>query len=108
MTSRIEQLKQFTLEDPTDAFNWYALALEYKKTDAGKAIEIFNQLLADHEEYVPTYYHLGRTYQEVGRNEEARQVFLLGIEEARKQNDRKALHELLAATQDLHFDSAPD
>ena len=108
MTSRIEQLTQFALEDPTDAFNWYALALEYKKTDVGKSIEIFNRLLTDHSEYVPTYYHLGKLYQEVGRNEEAHQVFQQGVEEAKKQRDHKALHELLAAIQELHFDSSAD
>jgi tetratricopeptide (TPR) repeat protein len=110
MKSRIEQLKQFTLEDPQDAFNWYALALEYKKTDVGKAIEIFSRLLTDHREYIPTYYHLGRLYQDEGRNEEAHQVFTQGVEEARKQGDHKALHELLAAIQDLDSegDSSPE
>ena len=109
MKSRIEQLKQFTLEDPQDAFNWYALALEYKKSDVGKAIEIFSRLLTDHREYIPTYYHLGRLYQEAGRNEEAHQVFVQGVEEARKQGDHKTLHELLAAIEDLDLDgdSAP-
>lgn len=108
MTSRIEQLTQFTREDPTDAFNWYALALEYKKTDIRKAIEIFDRLLTDHGEYVPTYYQLGRLRQEVGQNEEAHRVFQKGVEQARKQGDYKALHELMAAIQDLESESTPD
>ena len=108
MTSRIEQLKQFALEDPTDAFNWYALALEYKKTDVAKAIEIFSNLLKDHVEYVPTYYQLGRRTRKLAEMKKLNRYFCCGISEARKQNDHKALHELLAAIQDLYFDSAPD
>ena len=108
MMNRIEQLTKFALEDPQDAFNWYALALEYKKTDVAKAAELFNRLLTDHRDYVPTYYHLGRLYQEAGSYERAHQVFEQGVVEARKQSDHKALHELMAAILDLQSDSEPE
>ena len=104
MTNRIQQLMQFTIEDPKDPFNKYALALEYQKIDAGKALEIFAQLLRDHDNYVPTYYQLGKMYQEAGRNEEALQVFARGIAEARNQNDLKACHELQSALEELQSD----
>jgi lipoprotein NlpI len=107
MKSRIEQLEQFVREDPNDPFSKYALALEYQKTDTDKALEIFNQLLIDHRHYVPTYYHLGKLYQEYGTIVEAIRVFELGISEAKKQNEMKALQELQAALQEVLFDSTP-
>jgi len=106
MTHRIEQLYQFALEDPDDPFNWYALALEYMKTDTGKSIEIFNRILSEHQEYVPMYYHLGKLYQEEGKNNEALQTFELGIQVAGRQKDFKAVRELTAAIQELQIDSS--
>jgi tetratricopeptide (TPR) repeat protein len=108
MTSRIEQLEQFAREDPNDPFNKYALALEYQKTDTDRALKIFNQLLIDHRDYVPTYYHLAKLYQESGMNVEAIRVFELGISEAKKQNDTKAIQELRTALQEAQFDSTAD
>jgi len=108
MTSRIDQLKQFAQEDPNDPFNKYALALEYQKTENNKALEIFEQLVIDHRDYVPTYYHLGKLYQEYGRNQDALQVFEAGISEAGKQHDNKALNELKAAHREAQFESTGD
>ena len=105
MKSRIEQLHQFAYEDPEDPFNWYALALEYKKLDTGKAIEILNRLLKEHREYIPTYYQLGKLYHDSGKIQEALQVFEEGVDLSRKQNDLKTLHELKAALLELQFDS---
>ena len=104
MSSRIEQLQQFVNEDPTDPFNLYALALEYQKIDEHKALDIFNRLLSEHAEYVPTYYHLGKLYQGLTEVERALKVFEQGIEESRKQNDLKSLRELQAARQELLFE----
>jgi tetratricopeptide (TPR) repeat protein len=101
----IEQLQQFVNEDPGDPFNLYALALEYQKTDEQKALDIFNRLRSEHVEYVPTYYHLGKLYQELSEVEKALQVFEQGIEAARMQNDLKALRELQTAKQELLFDT---
>jgi tetratricopeptide (TPR) repeat protein len=108
MTSRIDQLKQFAQEDPKDPFNKYALALEYQKTEAKMALEIFEQLVIDHRDYVPTYYHLGKLYQEYGRTRDALQVFDTGISEARKQNDTKAMNELQTAYREAQFESSDD
>lgn len=104
MSHRITQLQQYVNEDPADPFNLYALALEYQKTDEGKALDIFNRLCQEHAEYIPTYYQLGKLHQASGKNEMALQVFERGIEMARKQNDLKALRELQAAKQELLFE----
>ena len=104
MSDRIQQLREFVNEDPKDPFNLYALALEYQKIDLQKAVEIFELLLRDHADYLPTYYQLGKLYQELTENEKALQVFDVGIEKAQKQNDVKALKELKAARQELLSD----
>lgn len=105
MANRIEQLHQFALEDPNDPFNWYALALEYKETAPGKAIEILNRLLTEHKEYVPAYYQLGKLYYEAGNIHEARHIFEHGVNVAQRQNELKALRELKAALAELECDS---
>ena len=104
MADRIQQLREFVNEDPKDPFNRYALALEYQKVDLQKAVEIFELLLRDHPDYLPTYYQLGKLYLELTENEKAMQVFDSGIEKAQKQNDVKALKELKAARQELLSD----
>jgi len=104
MTSRIKQLEQFVKEDPEDPFNRYALALEYIKTDKIKASVIFFDLIRDHNDYLPTYYHLGKLYEEMHESEKALDVFDQGIDLARRQNDQKTLRELLGAKQELLFD----
>jgi len=104
MSSRIDQLQQFYQEDPADPFNLYALALEYQKTDNKTAIDLFTKLTQEHAEYIPTYYHLGKAYEEMGNRDQALKAFSAGIEQARRRNDLKALRELHAAHQDLLFD----
>lgn len=105
MSSRIEQLEQFVKEDPNDPFNLYALALEYIKTDRYKASVIFNNLIEQHAGYLPTYYHLGKLYEEQGQIEKAVGIFDQGIDQARKQNELKTLRELMGAKQELLFDN---
>ncbi len=104
MKSRIEQLEEFAKEDPQDPFNLYALALEYQKIDLQKASIIFNKLIMQHEDYVPTYYHLGMLYEQLGQRDMAIQTFEAGIAAATRARDLKASRELQAARQALLFD----
>lgn len=103
MSSRVHQLLKFLDEDPKDPFNIYALALEYQKFDPDKALTFFNLLLQEHVDYVATYYHLGKLYEELGDKEEATRVFELGIEKAKEQQDPKALRELQNALGELSY-----
>lgn len=102
--SRLEQLLKFLEEDPDDPFNIYALALEYQKLDPEKALVLFNLLLEEHANYVPTYYHLGKLYEETGERDKAITVFEKGVEKARIQNEFKALRELRSALDELIFE----
>jgi len=103
ISGRIEQLQKFLDEDPSDPFNWYALALEYQKSDPDKALTLYEKLLADFEGYIPTYYHAAHLYQQLGKMEKAIHAFEKGIGEARKQNDLKAAKELRSALDEILF-----
>jgi tetratricopeptide (TPR) repeat protein len=100
---RLEQLQKFLEEDPADPFNWYALALEYQKSDLDRALALYEKLLQDFEGYIPTYYHAAHLYQQLGEVEKAIKVFEKGITEAQKQNDLKAAKELQSALNELLF-----
>ena len=104
LTDRIKQLQQFYEEDPNDPFNLYALALEYLKSDAAKSEELFETLLMHHSEYLPTYYHAAKLFQESGKKEKAIAAFEDGIALAKKLNDKKAARELQSAYDEMMFE----
>jgi Tfp pilus assembly protein PilF len=93
--SRIEQLQQWIAEDAQDHFSRYALALEYGKIhEIAKMRETFEYLLQNAPEYLPTYYHAGALYEELGEIVLAEATFAQGIKQATLQQDAHALHEL--------------
>jgi len=95
--TRIEQLLKFLEEDPNDVFSLYALALEYKKSNPAEAMNLFSQLLTNHPDYLPTYYQAGAALEELGKTDEALEVYQKGVALARKLNDAATLRELQAA-----------
>lgn len=101
---RIELLKQYIEEEPTNPFNTYALAMEYYEDAPDDARSLLNDLLHHHPDYLPTYFkaaHLLWENEELGT---AETVFQKGIALAKKQNDTKALQELNAAYQNFQFE----
>ena len=103
-TDRIKQLLQYYNEDPGDPFNLYALAQEYLKSDPAKSRVLFETLLQQHRDYLPTYYHAAKLYQDMNEKAKAIQVYEDGIEVAKKVNDMKALRELRSAYDELMFE----
>jgi tetratricopeptide (TPR) repeat protein len=103
-TSRISQLLLYYREEPNDPFNIYALALEYLKSDMAKAREFFDLLLGAHENYIPTYYHAAKLYQDLGEKERAIQLYEKGIQMAKQHRDLKAARELQSAYEELIFE----
>ncbi|WP_031528089.1 hypothetical protein [Dyadobacter crusticola] len=93
----LNNLLAFYEEDPTDPFNIYALAIEYAKSDAVNAALFFDKLLDEHPGYLPTYYHAGAFFAEIGRVKKAEEIYQKGVELARGQNNAKALRELQGA-----------
>jgi tetratricopeptide (TPR) repeat protein len=102
--SRLDQLLFYYKEDPDDPFNLYALALEYQKSDLIKAREYFDMLLGQHENYVPTYYHAAKLYQNLQQRDKAIALYEKGISIAKKHQDTKAARELQSAYQELMFE----
>jgi tetratricopeptide (TPR) repeat protein len=102
--SRLQQLLKFVEEEPHDPFNIYAVALEYVKLDSDKALVYFENLVAEHPDYVASYYTFGKLLQIKNQLEKAKQVFQKGIEKADANNDQKALRELKNALTEIEFD----
>lgn len=102
--TRIEQLRQFILDDPSDPFPHYALALELLHDEPVRAREQFEKLLSEFPEYLPTYYPAAHLLIDFGDPDGAEKLFKLGIEMARNQGNRKTELELRQAFDQWQFD----
>ena len=94
---RLNQLLTFYAEDPTDPFNLYALALEYRATETVKAAAFFKTLLRDFPGYLPAYYPAAQFFAEQNDEAMARGVFENGLALAEAKGQEKTRRELLAA-----------
>ena len=105
---RLEALKKFYEEDPTDPFTRFALAQEYlKRGDAQEALSFFEGLVEDDPGYVGTYYHLGKLYEQLGRTGDAKDVYRRGIQVAQQKRDahaRAELQDALMKAEGIGFD----
>ncbi len=101
---RLEQLKQFAIEEPEDPFNHYALALEYLKIDPSEAIRLFDALSLSHPDYLPTYYPYAQLLIERKEIEKAESVFQKGMSTARTKNEVKTLREIEALYNDWKYE----
>ncbi|MEI6816170.1 MAG: tetratricopeptide repeat protein [Bacteroidota bacterium] len=103
--NRLEQLKTFLQEEPNDPFLQYSMALEYLKLDEDQeALKVFENLMKEQPDYLPTYYHLGKLYEKLLNTEEAIRTYEIGILLARKQNNSRTLRELNEALNNLRFE----
>ncbi|MFN8286128.1 MAG: tetratricopeptide repeat protein [Chitinophagales bacterium] len=97
-TLRLQKLKEMEVQKPDDAFLKYAIAQEYialgNRQEALKSYLLLTEHFAD---YLPTYYQLGKLYEENEETEKALKAYEKGIEIARQQNNQKTLQELKAA-----------
>jgi predicted Zn-dependent protease len=100
--NRIDLLKAYLAKTPDDSFLRHALALELiKLKEDEKAIDLFEQLLADDPDYVGSYYHLGRALERRGDTDRAVAVYQKGMEVARRLQEDHAYRELQQAADDL-------
>jgi tetratricopeptide (TPR) repeat protein len=102
--NRLEQLRQFIHDDPNDPFNYYALALEYAKSDVETAITQFEVLIQKYPDYLPTYYQAGNLFEATGNREQAVDVLKKGIALAKQQQQYKTLRELQSVLDELLYD----
>jgi tetratricopeptide (TPR) repeat protein len=95
--SRLDQLLAFYAEDPQDPFTIYAIAIEYRPFDPNKAIYYYEILLQEHENYVGTYYHAAKLYDELGQKDDAERVYKKGLRISRQEGNMHAFAELQQA-----------
>ena len=92
---RLQALRAFHEEDPDDAFVRFALAQEYRKQgNAEEALRFFENLISENPDYVGTWYHLGKLYEELGRKQDAARTWKQGVAMAGRQGDTHAQAEL--------------
>jgi Tfp pilus assembly protein PilF len=99
MTStRLEILKSMVEQNPTDGFARYGLAMEYRNAgDLATAVAEFRALIAAHPDYSAAYFHGGQTLERMGQSEEARELYLRGIEVTTRKGDFHTRDEIQAA-----------
>jgi predicted Zn-dependent protease len=92
---RVEMLKQFLAQNPTDSFARYGLALEYSKAgEVETAMSEFRAIIASNPDYVPAYQMAGQMLSEHDRPDEAREWLTNGIAAARRSGNGKAESEM--------------
>ena len=101
---RIEMLKSWIETDPKDPFNYYGLALEYQKLGDLQADQLFEKLLVDFSEYLPTYYTAAK-YFEASNFDKTKAIYEKGIALAIQQGNLKAQQELKNAYQNFLFEN---
>ncbi len=106
--NRLQMLLEFCKSEPENPFNWYALALEYNAMKDHKAGELFDKLLEEFSDYLPTYYTAAQYYAEMEYLEKATKIFSQGIDLAIAQNESKTLQELRSAFEMFKFENDLD
>jgi tetratricopeptide (TPR) repeat protein len=95
---RMQVLKSMVAQDPKNTFARYGLAMELIK--AGKpeeGVEEFRSLLADSPDYAAGYFHAGRALENMGRLDDAREMYEQGIAVTTRTGDTHTRSELQAA-----------
>lgn len=101
-SERIESLKKALETDPNDTFARYAIGLEYLSADKlDDAKNIFDEIIAIDPDYAAVYYQLGKTYELMGDESSAKNIYEKGIQVASSQNDEHTKSELEQAINDL-------
>ncbi|HEY6188496.1 MAG TPA: tetratricopeptide repeat protein [Pyrinomonadaceae bacterium] len=89
--SRIDVFRQMARDQPDDAMIWYGLGSEYVKLEQwGEAVEALRNVLRINPDYTAAYQMLGSALLHQGEQEEARRVWLEGVEAATRTGAWKA------------------
>lgn len=100
--SRLETLRRIAAQRPADPFPRYGLAMELRNSGAhDEALATFAELERTAPDYVPQYLMHGQLLVELGRKDDARQVFERGALKAAQKGDGHASSELASALADL-------
>ena len=97
-STRLDTLKGMVALNPTDSFARYGLAMEYRNQgDLEAAMGEFRALMEVNPDYSPAYFHGGQTLERMGRVEEARALYMRGIEVTTRSGDQHARSEMQGA-----------
>ena len=97
-TERIAILQSMVEQNPTEPFARYGLAMEYSKSgNLEEAVRQYRAVLEHNESYAAAYFHGGQALEQLGRVEEAREMYEKGIEVTTRSGDMKTRNELQAA-----------
>jgi len=95
MPSRREKIESMLLDDPTDIFLRYSLAMELdKEGENDRSLQRFSELTQDEPPYVPAFFMAGQQLARLDRLDESRAILRNGIEQARVQNNTHAAGEM--------------
>ena len=96
--NRLETLKELVRQNPSDTFARYGLAMEYARGgDFEASAAEYKGLVDAHPYYSAAYYHGGKVLERLGRLEEAREFYRLGIAVTTRLGDSHARDELQGA-----------
>ena len=99
---RIEKLKEFLNQNPTDSFLQHALALEFVKVgDDQAARSLFEEILHREPGYIGSYYHLAKLLERIGETGPAIEWYERGMAAAKAAGDRHAYSELQMAYEEV-------
>ncbi len=91
---RVQQLEKLLALDSQDVFTNFALGLEFWEGDPERALSQFERVLELDAKYVPAYFQLGKLMAEQGKDKQARDWLLRGMDLAEEVGDRHALEEM--------------
>ena len=93
--TRKTMLLEMLAKEPNDVFLNYALAMEHLATEAWKEGDLqFKKVLSINPNYLPCFYQLGQVNEKLGNNDIAISYYKKGVEQAKQQNNTKAMGEL--------------
>jgi tetratricopeptide (TPR) repeat protein len=96
--SRIDTIRNLLEHDPGNSRMQYMLAMETANSgDLAGAVAVYEQLLAADPDYNAAYFHGGQALEKLGRLEEARDIYVRGIEAATRNGDAHTRSELQGA-----------
>ena len=93
-SERIKILEQFIADDPADAFNHYALALELLKVNRQEAEKKLDFLLQNFPDYLPAYYQAALLKADLSFEDQALKIIEQGIKVAMTQCNNQTVNEL--------------
>jgi tetratricopeptide (TPR) repeat protein len=99
---RIKKIKELLQTTPGDAFLQHALGLELaKEGDVDGAIRLFEKVLAGDENYIGSYYQLGKLLEQQNEVEKAISTYERGMIKAKQNGEQHAYNELRSAYEEL-------